>query len=167
MGMQIIEHSRWRLGSLQISFLYKYRAQHLQDSGDNPARKPAGLRSGIQNSHTSAQGMHSSCNMSDIALVHWKSIVEDCRASLQGTMAPCLKGELLPRRVGISKLFLGLLNHALHTRCEHCSGSWTLQVYWSALEEWEALWPQEECGACPFLLNFKQHFCECLGDRDI
>lgn len=77
--------------------------------------------------------------MSGIALVHGKLIVEDCRASSQAATALCLKGELLPNRVGISKLFLGLLKHALHTRCELCSGSRTLQVYPSALEEWEAL----------------------------
>ena len=165
--MQIIEHGRWRLGSLQISFLYKHRAQHLQDSGDNPAWKSAGLRSGVQSSHAGAQGTQSSCSVSDVALAHRKSIMEDCRASVQGTMAPHLEGELLLRRAGISKLFLGLLKRALHTRCELCSGSWTLPVYWSALEEWEALRPREECGSCPFLLNFKQHFCECLGDRDI
>lgn len=33
MGMQVIEHGRWTLDSLQISFLYNRRTQHLQGSG--------------------------------------------------------------------------------------------------------------------------------------
>lgn len=163
--MQITEHSRWRLASLQIA-LCRNTVPSTSRSLDTVLLGNCKLQVWNSASYTSAQGTHSSCNMSDWTTVHWKLIVVFSRASIQSAMRPNLKRELL-RGVGTSKLFLGLLKHALHTRCGLCSGSWTLQVYWSALEEWEALWPQEECGACPFLLSFKQHFLECLGDRDI
>lgn len=162
--MQITESSSWRLASLQIAFC-RNPVPSTSRSLDT-VLETCKLQVWNSVSHTSAQGMHSSCNMSDRTLLHWKSIVWLGRASLQSAMCPDLKWVLL-RGVGISKLFLGLLKHALRTRCGLCNGSWTPQVYWSALEEWEALRPQEECGACPFLLNFKQHFRECLGDRDI
>lgn len=42
----------------------------IQDPEGNPARKPAGLRSGIQSNHTTAQGMLSSGHMPDTTLEH-------------------------------------------------------------------------------------------------